>query len=137
MMVGWQLPPLYNAGLHVLEHLMFIVGGLAMYWPMIEATSSDSKWRMSPGAKLVYKLLTSRPREGRGVAFDLFPRCFLQVLHITPSGRRHLEAEIGGIKALVTVGLAPAGENVRCAGRLRRHPPCSCPSAYRERRNRA
>ncbi len=68
VMVVWHLPPLYdatlyNAGLHVLEHLMFIAGGLAMYWPMIEATSSHSTWHMSPGAKLVYMLVASLPQD--------------------------------------------------------------------------
>jgi len=69
VMVAWHLPPLYDAtlnneALHVLEHLTFIAAGLAMYWPILEATSAQSRWRMSPGAKLVYMLLATLPQDG-------------------------------------------------------------------------
>ena len=69
VMVAWHLPPLYDAtlaseGLHVVEHLTFIAAGLAMYWPIIEATSAQSRWRMSAGAKLVYMLLATLPQDG-------------------------------------------------------------------------
>ncbi len=73
VMVAWHLPPLYDAtlyneGLHVLEHLTFIAGGLALYWPILEATSAQSRWRMSAGAKLVYLLLATLPQDGVALA---------------------------------------------------------------------
>lgn len=69
LMVGWHLPPLYDAtlynpGLHVLEHLLFISSGLVMYWPMLEATSLHSHWQLSSGAKLVYMLIATLPQDG-------------------------------------------------------------------------
>jgi cytochrome c oxidase assembly factor CtaG len=69
IMVGWHVPPLYDAtlydeGLHILEHVMFVVSGIVLYWPILEATSSYARWTMSPGAKLVYMLLATLPQDG-------------------------------------------------------------------------
>lgn len=68
IMIVWHLPPLYdatlyNAGVHVLEHVMFIASGIVVFWPMLEATSLQSRWQMSPGAKLVYMLLATLPQD--------------------------------------------------------------------------
>ena len=73
VMVGWHLPPLYDATLrneelHIVEHLMFIGAGVVLYWPMLEATSEHATWRMSPGAKLVYMLLATLPQDGVALA---------------------------------------------------------------------
>jgi putative membrane protein len=73
VMIVWHLPPLYDAtlhneGIHVVEHLMFIASGLLLYWPVIEATSAQSRWRMSAGAKLVYLLLATLPQDGIALA---------------------------------------------------------------------
>ena len=73
VMVAWHLPPLYeatlyNEGLHVVEHLTFIGSGLALYWPMLEATSAQSRWQMSPGARLVYMMLATLPQDGVALA---------------------------------------------------------------------
>jgi putative membrane protein len=69
VMVVWHLPALYDATLyneelHTVEHLMFIAAGLLLYWPIIEATSSHSKWHMSAAGKLVYLLLATLPQDG-------------------------------------------------------------------------
>jgi putative membrane protein len=69
VMIVWHLPPLYeatleNEGLHVIEHLMFIGSGVLLFWPIIESTSAQARWRMSPGAKLVYMLLATIPQDG-------------------------------------------------------------------------
>ena len=69
VMIGWHLPPLYDATLrnewpHVLEHLMFIGAGLVLFWPVLEVTSAQARWRMSPGAKLVYLLMATLPQDG-------------------------------------------------------------------------
>ena len=73
VMIVWHLPPLYDATLrneelHVLEHVMFIASGLLLYWPMIDATSAQARWRMSPGAKLVYMLIATLPQDGVALA---------------------------------------------------------------------
>jgi cytochrome c oxidase assembly factor CtaG len=73
VMIGWHLPPLYdatlnNANLHVLEHVMFIGSGLVLYWPVLQATSERARWQMSAGAKLVYMLLATLPQDGVALA---------------------------------------------------------------------
>jgi cytochrome c oxidase assembly factor CtaG len=73
VMLAWHLPPLYDAtlrseGLHIFEHLTFIAGGLLLYWPMLEATSARARWRMSPGAKLLYMLVATLPQDGVALA---------------------------------------------------------------------
>lgn len=73
VMIVWHVPALYDAtlrneGLHVVEHLMFVASGLFLYWPMVDATSSYARWRMSPGAKLVYMLLATLPQDGIALA---------------------------------------------------------------------
>ena len=73
VMIVWHAPALYDAtlsneGLHVLEHVMFVAAGIALYWPIIEATSAQSRWHMSPGAKLVYMLLATLPQDGVALA---------------------------------------------------------------------
>jgi cytochrome c oxidase assembly factor CtaG len=73
VMIAWHAPALYDAtlrneGLHVVEHLMFIAAGVVLYWPMIEATAAQSRWHMSPGAKLVYMLLATLPQDGVALA---------------------------------------------------------------------
>jgi putative membrane protein len=78
VMIGWHIPILYDAtlrneGLHVVEHLMFLASGLFLFWPMIDATSAQSRWMMSPGAKLVYMLLATIPQDGVALAL-LFSR---------------------------------------------------------------
>ena len=73
VMIGWHLPPLYDAtlysgSLHVVEHVMFIAAGLMMYWPMLDATSAHSRWRLSPEAKLLYMLVATLPQDGVALA---------------------------------------------------------------------
>jgi cytochrome c oxidase assembly factor CtaG len=68
VMIVWHAPALYDATLHneelhIVEHLMFIGSGLVLYWPLLEATSSQARWRMSEGAKLVYMLLATLPQD--------------------------------------------------------------------------
>jgi putative membrane protein len=73
VMIVWHIPPLYDATLysewlHVVEHLAFIGAGLVLYWPMLAATSAHARWRMSPGAKLLYMLLATLPQDGVALA---------------------------------------------------------------------
>ncbi|HEX3507052.1 MAG TPA: cytochrome c oxidase assembly protein [Candidatus Dormibacteraeota bacterium] len=73
VMIGWHIPALYDATLyseplHVAEHITFIVSGLLLYWPILEATSAYSRWRMSPVAKLIYMLAATLPQDGVALA---------------------------------------------------------------------
>jgi putative membrane protein len=73
VMVAWHVPALYDAtlyseGLHVLEHITFIAAGTVLYWPIIDATSAQARWRMSSGAKLVYMLIATLPQDGVALA---------------------------------------------------------------------
>ena len=73
VMIGWHFPPLYDAtlysgALHVVEHVMFIVAGTVLFWPMLAATSAQARWQMSPGAKLLYMLVATLPQDGVALA---------------------------------------------------------------------
>ena len=73
VMIGWHLPPLYNATLyseplHIVEHVSFIAAGVVMFWPMLEATSAYARWQMSPGARLLYMLVATLPQDGVALA---------------------------------------------------------------------
>jgi putative membrane protein len=73
VMVGWHVPALYDATLrmdwlHLLEHLMFIGSGVLLYWPIIDSTSQHARWRMTPGAQLVYMLIATLPQDGVALA---------------------------------------------------------------------
>ena len=68
-MIAWHVPALYDAtlrseSLHVVEHLMFIGAGLVLYWPILEATSANARWQLSPGFKLLYMLAATLPQDG-------------------------------------------------------------------------
>jgi len=69
VMIGWHVPALYDTtlhseSLHVVEHLTFIAAGLVLYWPMLEATSAQARWQLSPVLKLVYMLAATLPQDG-------------------------------------------------------------------------
>jgi len=69
VMIGWHVPSLYDAtlhseSLHVMEHLTFIGSGLVLYWPMLEATSAQARWQLSPALKLLYMLAATLPQDG-------------------------------------------------------------------------
>ena len=73
VMVGWHLPLLYDATLysevlHVAEHLTFVVAGLVLYWPILEATSAQARWQLPAAAKLVYMLVATLPQDGVALA---------------------------------------------------------------------
>ena len=73
VMIVWHLPALYDAtlyseGLHITEHITFIGAGLVLFWPMLQATSGQARWQMSPGAKLLYLLLATLPQDAVALA---------------------------------------------------------------------
>jgi putative membrane protein len=106
IMIGWHIPLLYDAtlyspSLHVVEHLMFIAGGLVMYWPILESTSAAEHWRMSPGAKLVYMLIATLPQDGVSLAL-LFSRVPFYEFYA------HVPRLVAGLTPLIDQTLAGA-----------------------------
>lgn len=61
VMLAWHVPALYNLtlaseGVHIFEHLTFMAGGLLFWWPVVESTSEQLRWRLGPVARVVYLL---------------------------------------------------------------------------------
>lgn len=119
LMIVWHIPTLYDAtlrseGLHIVEHIMFIASGVFLYWPMIEATSSHSRWHMSPGAKLVYMLLATLPQDGIALALIFsrqpFYEFYTTVPRLIPGFTPLIDQTIAGavlmIFGKVTLGIA-------------------------------
>jgi putative membrane protein len=66
LMMGWHLPPLYEAALgsdflYAVEHVSFVAGGLIYWWALIRATSSFSLRPLSEPAKLVMLFFGTLP----------------------------------------------------------------------------
>ena len=106
VMILWHLPPLYDATLynewlHVVEHLMFIASGVLLFWPIIESTSASARWKMSPGAKLVYMLLATLPQDGVALAL-IFSRVPFYEFYT------HVPRLIAGYTALIDQTIAGA-----------------------------
>jgi putative membrane protein len=114
VMIVWHLPPLYDATLaseplHIVEHVMFIGAGVAMYWPMLEATSAHAHWQMSPGAKLLYMLLATLPQDGVALAL-IFSRApfydyYVHAPRLIPSLTPLIDQTVAGA-VLMTFGKA-------------------------------
>jgi cytochrome c oxidase assembly factor CtaG len=133
VMIGWHLPvfyeaTLYSPELHVVEHLMFIGAGVVMYWPMLEATSAHARWRMSPGAKLLYMLVATLPQDGVALAM-LFSRVpfyeyYAHVPRLIKSLDPLTDQTVAGAVLMVfgkaTIGVAAAAVFIRWFGREQR-----------------
>jgi cytochrome c oxidase assembly factor CtaG len=114
VMVGWLLPPLYDATLnseplHIVEHVSFISAGVVMYWPILQATSAHAHWQMSPGAKLLYMLLATLPQDGVALAL-IFSRVpfydyYTHVPRLIPSLTPLIDQTVAGA-VLMTLGKA-------------------------------
>ncbi|HEX6350075.1 MAG TPA: cytochrome c oxidase assembly protein [Candidatus Dormibacteraeota bacterium] len=74
VMVGWHLPPLYDAtenpNLHIVEHLTFIASGVVFWWPVLDATSARSHWRLGEVGRLVYLLVGTIPQDGVAIVLQ-------------------------------------------------------------------
>lgn len=106
VMIVWHLPPLYDATLHnewlhVLEHVTFIAAGVVLYWPIIEVTSAEARWRMSPGAKLVYILIATLPQDGVALVL-IFSRVPFYEFYVT------VPRLVAGFTALIDQTIAGA-----------------------------
>lgn len=110
VMVGWHLPPLYDATLrneeiHIVEHLTFIGAGVLLYWPIVEATSQHARWRMSPGARLVYILLATLPQDGVALALIFsrvpFYEYYAQARRLIPGFTALIDQTVAGAVLMV------------------------------------
>ena len=110
VMVLWHVPSFYNATLqseelHIVEHLTFIAAGVVLYWPVLEATSAHSHWRLSPVAKLLYLLVATIPQDGVALAL-LFSRqpfyeFYVHVPRLVPSMSTVIDQTVAGAVLMV------------------------------------
>jgi putative membrane protein len=110
VMVVWHLPPLYDAtlhseALHVVEHLMFIAGGLVLFWPVLRATSATSRWELSSSAKLLYLLVATIPQDGVALALlfsrDPFYEFYAHVPRLVPTLTPIIDQTVAGAVLMV------------------------------------
>jgi putative membrane protein len=64
VIAGWHLPPLYNAamahhGIHIGEHLMFMVAAVLMWWPLMSQLPELP--RLAYPGQMLYSFLMSIP----------------------------------------------------------------------------
>jgi putative membrane protein len=64
VIAGWHLPPLYNAAManhniHILEHLMFMVAAVLMWWPLMSQLPEFP--RLAYPGQMLYSFLMSIP----------------------------------------------------------------------------
>jgi putative membrane protein len=110
VMIAWHVPALYDAtlrseSLHVVEHLTFIGSGLLLYWPMLEATSSQARWQLSPGLKLLYMLAATLPQDGVALVL-LFSRVpfydfYVHVPRLVPSLAPLIDQTLAGATLMI------------------------------------
>jgi putative membrane protein len=68
VMIAWHVPALYDLtlgseGIHIFEHFTFMVGGMLFWWPVVESTSEQLRWRLGPVAKVVYIIAGTVPQD--------------------------------------------------------------------------
>lgn len=64
ILAAWHLPPLYNAamyyhGVHITQHLMFLVGAVLMWWPLLSPLPELP--RLSYPGQMLYSFLMTLP----------------------------------------------------------------------------
>ncbi|MBV8194528.1 MAG: cytochrome c oxidase assembly protein [Candidatus Dormibacteraeota bacterium] len=110
VMVVWHVPPLYDAtlrseSLHIFEHLTFIAAGAVLFWPVLRDTSQWARWRMSPGAKLLYLLVATIPQDGVALALlfsrDPFYAFYTQVPRLVPGLTPVIDQTLAGAVLMV------------------------------------
>jgi putative membrane protein len=126
VMIGWHLPALYdatlyNGELHIVEHLMFIAGGLVMYWPMLQVTSSFARWQLSPAGKLLYMLVATLPQDAVALVlifsrvpfYEYYTHVRLVVKSLDPLTDQTLAGAVLMIFGKATIGVTAAAVFIR------------------------
>ncbi len=79
----WHAPPFYNAtlenqGIHILEHVTFIVFGILNWWPIF--SPSEELPRLSLGGQVLYIFLAGMPTVALGAGLTFFPPLYAPYL---------------------------------------------------------
>lgn len=74
----WHYPLLYNATLeneavHIFEHIVFLITGCIMFWPVFKPIPDS---RLSPMASLVYLMIAAFLNAILGIVFSISDTCF-------------------------------------------------------------
>jgi putative membrane protein len=129
VMIAWHIPALYDAtlyseSLHVIEHISFIAAGLLLYWPILQATSSHSRWQLSPGAKLLYMLVATLPQDAVALAlifsrvpfYEYYTHAPRLVASLTPLVDQTVAGSVLMIVGKVTIAIAAIAVFIRWFG---------------------
>ncbi len=89
VMLLWHVPALFDAtlrweALHVVEHLTFISGGVVFWWPLLDATSAQSRWQLSAWGKLLYILVGTFPQDAVALALQFSRTPFYEFYRHVP-----------------------------------------------------
>ncbi len=81
----WHAPPLYNAtleneGIHVLEHLSFIVLSVIYWWPVFSPMQEGKLKRLPLGGQILYIFLSGMPVVLLGAGLTFFPPLYAPYL---------------------------------------------------------
>jgi putative membrane protein len=80
----WHAPPLYNAtleneGIHIFEHLSFIVFGVLNWWPIFSPLEEGLP-RLSLGGQVLYLFLSGMPTVALGAGLTFLPPLYAPYL---------------------------------------------------------
>ena len=79
----WHAPPLYNAtlenqGIHIFEHMTFIVFGIIYWWPVFSPSALLP--RLSMGGQVLYLFLSGMPTVALGAGLTFLPPLYAPYL---------------------------------------------------------
>jgi cytochrome c oxidase assembly factor CtaG len=80
----WHAPPLYNAtleneGIHILEHMTFLVFGVLNWWPIFSPLDEGLP-RLSIGGQILYIFLSGMPTVALGAGLTFLPPLYAPYL---------------------------------------------------------
>ena len=108
----WHLPPFYNAtltshALHVVEHIMFILSAIIMWWPILSPITGIP--RASYPMQMIYLFLLTLPAGFIGAAITFSPRILYDFYATVPrlwGVDVVTDQQIGGLIMKIPGGLA-------------------------------
>ena len=110
----WHAPPLYNAtlenqGIHILEHLTFIIFGILNWWPIF--SPSKDLPRLPVGGQILYIFFNGMPSVALGAGLTFLPPLYAPYLSaprvwgISPA----TDQQLGGLIMWVPVSIVYIG----------------------------
>src|SRR6266568_246310 len=108
----WHAPPLYNAtleneGIHILEHITFIVFGVLNWWPIFSPVEKGLP-RLSLGGQILYLFLSGMPSVALGAGLTFLPPLYAPYLAapriwgLSPT----TDQQLGGLIMWIPVSIA-------------------------------